>query len=187
MLRSMEDYRTLVQKIGVKGAQEILASINDLVAFGERGLNTDIKRLALKTEVFRFAFMRNSESFFAYKNAGSLIRGLSYEQKGLLPPTIAIQFQLAGRNNPHDLCFKFDHTADLPKRLAVIIGKNGVGKSQTLGRIVKAAIKGDKSLTDGISGDRLAINRIMAFATTNETDSVFPSDNQKNSRVWYRR
>jgi hypothetical protein len=41
----------------------------------------------------------------------------------------------------------------LPRRFAIVIGENGVGKSQTLGNIAKAALEGSKGLTDA-AGDR---------------------------------
>ena len=36
----------------------------------------------------------------------------------------------------------------LPQRFAIVIGKNGVGKSQTLAQIVDAALLGKAKLTD---------------------------------------
>ena len=71
--------------------------------------------------------------------------------------------------------------------MAVIIGKNGVGKSQTLGRIAKAALEGSVVLNDGTEGGRPLINRLLAFAPTNEAESVFPTDRQKRPRIWYQR
>ena len=120
----------------------MLTALNDLVALNEFESSAEILDLAIQTQVFSLSFMRSSDSYFAYKNAGQLLRGLSNEQTGILSPTLAIRFQLPGRMNEHHLTFSFDHSADLPRRIAVIIGKNGVGKSQTLGRIARAAIDG---------------------------------------------
>lgn len=187
MLPDMESYRGLVQALGFDYATEVLRVVNDLVALNEFDSSSDLLDLATQTEVFSLSFMRSSDSYFAYKNAGPLLRGLFSEQTGNLSPTLAIRFQLAGRANEHSLVFNFDHAADLPKRIAVIIGKNGVGKSQTLSRIARAALDGASTLTDGSDGGRPVINRLLAFAPTNEAESVFPTDKRKRPRIWYQR
>ncbi len=187
MLPDMEAYRRLVQILDASDATEVLTALNDLVTLNEFESTADILDLAVQSEVFSLSFMRSTDSYFAYKNAGPLLRGLSSEQTGILSPTLAIRFQLPGRQNEHDLRFSFDHSADLPKRIAVVIGKNGVGKSQTLGRIARAAIDGTAALTDGTDGGRPLINRLLAFAPTNEAESVFPTDKRKWPRIWYRR
>lgn len=187
MLPDMEAYRRLVQTLDADDATEALTALNDLVALNEFESTAPILDLATQSEVFSLSFMRSSDSYFAYKNAGPLLRGLSSEQTGILSPTLAIRFQLPGRQNEHDLRFSFDHAADLPKRIAIVIGKNGVGKSQTLGRIARAALDGTAALTDGTNGGRPLINRLLAFAPTNEAESVFPTDKRKRPRIWYQR
>jgi hypothetical protein len=187
MLPDMEAYRRLVQALDADDAMAALISLNDLVALNEFESTAAILDLATQTEVFSLSFMRSSDTYFAYKNAGHLLRGLSSEQTGILSPTLAIRFHLPGRQNEHYLKFSFDHAAGLPKRIAIIIGKNGVGKSQTLGRIARAAIDGAAALTDGTDGGRPLINRLLAFAPTNEAESVFPTDKRKRPRIWYQR
>lgn len=187
MLPDMEAYRRLVQILDADDATKALTALNDLVALSEFESTAPILDMAIRTEVFSLSFMRSSDSYFAYKNAGPLLRGLSSERTGILSPTLAIRFQLPGRKNEYHLRFSFDHSADLPKRIAVIIGKNGVGKSQTLGRIARAAIDGTVALTDATDGGRPLINRLLAFAPTNEAESVFPTDKRKRPRIWYQR
>lgn len=187
MLPDMESYRRLVQALDADDATSALTALNDLVALNEFESTAPILDLATQSQVFSLSFMRSSDSYFAYKNAGPLLRGLSSEQTGVLSPALAIRFQLPGRQNEHDLRFSFNHAADLPKRIAVVIGKNGVGKSQTLGRIARAALDGTEALTDGTDGGRPLINRLLAFAPTNEAESVFPTDKRKRPRIWYQR
>lgn len=187
MLPSMEAYRALVQRFGPARSVEVLRAMRDLVALNEFKTNANWLDIAAQSNVFLKSFMRNAESYFAYKNAGSILRGLEHEEFGKLSEVLDIRFQLPGRKNPHELAFRFNHDSDLPKRIAVIIGKNGVGKSQTLGRIVRAALNGDDSLRDGNTGGRVFVNRVLAFAPTNEAGSVFPGDRRKRPQVWYRR
>ncbi|MBK5533636.1 hypothetical protein JFT91_13695 [Pseudomonas sp. TH08] len=187
MLPDMDSYRKLSREFGVDSAVRILKSMNDLVALGEFKTPGNWLGLALESDVFLKSFVRNTESFYAFNNAGSILRGLAFEKFRNMSSSLAIVFQLPGKINSHEMLFRFGHDEELPKRIAVIIGENGVGKSQTLGRIVNAAITGDKALTDADSHQRPIFNRILAFAPTNEAGSVFPSDRRKRSKVWYKR
>lgn len=187
MLPDMESYRKMVSELGAADAVSVLLAIHDLVALTEFDQRRELLEAAQKTEVFGRSFMRNSGAYFAVKNAGPILRGLDSERTGVLSQSLSINFQLAAFPNEHRLSFDFDHDGDLPKRMAVIIGKNGVGKSQALGRIAKAALRGSESLTDGAAGGRPLINRLLAFAPTNEASSVFPRATGENPRIWYRR
>lgn len=187
MLPTMEAYRELVIKLGVEDAAEALRSLRDLVVLTEFKNNANWLDLAVTSEVFLKSFMRTSDSYYAFKNAGSVLRGLANEKFGRLSDVFDIKFTLPGRANRHELSFRFSHDSDLPKRIAIVIGKNGVGKSQTLGRIVRSALEGSDELRDGVSGDRVLVNRILAFAPTTEAGSVFPTDRRKRPKVWYKR
>jgi predicted ATPase len=187
MLFDMESYREIVARFKPSGAKLILRAMGDLVAIKEFKLNKKLVELAEKTDIFIESFVRSSESYYTYKNAGSILRGLKKENVKRPSQSIGISFRLPGREADHNLKFHFDHHAPLPKRIAIVIGKNGVGKSQTLGRIVKAALVADKKLVDIESGERPEINRLLAFAPTNEAKSAFPSERGKQARIWYRR
>lgn len=188
MLPNLDDYRRIVRSMGVDTAKKLLIALRDVVALTELQPKSNIPKLAAETKVFQKSFVRTSESFFAFKNAGSILRGLEAEQIRRMSKDIHVNFQLSGRRNQHQLKFQFDHEADLPKRIAVVIGKNGVGKSQALGTIARAALGGDiKSLNEGDRYSRVLINRLLAFAPTNESASVFPGERRKNAKVWYKR
>ncbi|MDH0869808.1 AAA family ATPase [Agrobacterium pusense] len=187
MLPEIGAYREIVSRFGPKDATQLLVGMHDVVAAEETYPGPIWFRGVREAGVFKQAFMRSSEAFFARTNAGAILQGLEYEEVGLISEIFNIRFHMAGRPNEHNLSFKFDVTGDiLPRRFAVVIGKNGVGKSQTLGHIANAALRGDKEMTDG-KGGRPSLNRLLAFAPTLTTSSVFPSDRRRNPRVWYRR
>ncbi|NDV76731.1 AAA family ATPase [Burkholderia cenocepacia] len=188
MLPSLADYRRVVRVIGVDTTQMLLMSINDVVALGELNPRSDISRLASESRVFQRSFTRTSEAFFAYKNAGPILRGLESERFGEMSNDIEVSFQLDGRKNRHRLEFRFEHKHELPKRIAVVIGKNGVGKSQALGNIARAALSGDaSSLREASTRGRVLMNRLLAFAPSSESASVFPAERRKTASVWYKR
>jgi energy-coupling factor transporter ATP-binding protein EcfA2 len=187
MLPDMASYRRIVGHFGPDEARLALRAINDMVEADDRPVGKPWLRAARESQIFLNAFLRQSEAYFTWKNAAPVLQGVQYEQLDRISDGVRIRFQLAGRPNEHDLKFRFSH-ADvvLPQRFAIVIGKNGVGKSQTLAQIVDAALLGKSKLTD-LAGDRPLFNRILGFYPSAATSSVFPPDRRKHSRVWYRR
>jgi energy-coupling factor transporter ATP-binding protein EcfA2 len=187
MLPDMRTYREVVSFLGPKEAADALVAINDVVAADEGLVGSTSLRAAKETAVFKQAFLRSSEAFFAWANAGPILRGLEYEEFGQISGDFNIHFQLDGRPNEHELSFRFDIKDDiLPKRFVVLIGKNGVGKSQALGSIARAALEGGQEMTDA-RGGRPSLNRLLAFSPTSTSSTVFPTERRRSSRVWYRR
>ncbi|CAM2192103.1 ATP-binding protein [Paraburkholderia kururiensis] len=188
MLPTLHDYRAVVRDMGPQAAGKLLLALNDLVAVGELRPTSNIPAAASITKVFQKSFVRTAEAYFAFKNAGPILRGVQSEEFGRMSQSIQVQFHLAGRRNEHQLMFRFDHSADLPKRVSIVIGKNGVGKSQALSQIVRALLVGDgEALFEAETQERVLVNRLLAFAPTNESASVFPTDRRKKAQVWYKR
>lgn len=187
MLPEMAAYRKIVSELGTREAREALTSLHDIVEAEDVAIGRPWLKTATRSRIFQQAFLRTTEAFFAWKNAGLILHGVEFEQLGLMSEELRIEFQLAGRPTPHRLRLRFAlHEALLPKRFAVLIGKNGVGKSQSLGRIADAAIRGLDTLTDG-AGDRPSFNRILAFYSTAVASEVFPAHRRNRAKVWYQR
>ena len=187
MLPDMDSYRRIVGRLGADEARIVLRAINDMVEADDRPVNRPWLSAARASRIFLNAFLRHSEPYFTWKNAAPILRGVEFEELGRISDGLRIQFQLAGRPNAHYLKFRFAHGEQvLPQRFAVVIGKNGVGKSQTLAQIVDAALLGKPELTD-LEGDRPVFSRIIGFYPSASTSSVFPNDRRKRARFWYRR
>lgn len=186
LLPDLEAYRTLVSELQVSGAREVLLKICDLVALSEFKSQSPLVKEAPSTSVFQFSLTRTAEAFFAYKNAGPILRGLDHEEIGRMSSTIEVEFQLSGFANKHELRFNFEHSGFLPKRMAIVIGKNGVGKSQVLGTIATRALDG-KGLIDPTTQGRAEFNRMLAFAPTKESLSIFPTTRRQRQYVKYSR
>lgn len=185
MLAAMAEYRKLVDALGPKEVRLLLHSLNDVVATTEFRPTTPWLDDAVSSAVFNMSFLRSSESFFTFKNAGPLLRGARYEEFNLSSTSLAVE--LPRDTMPAvEMTFQFDHDSTLPKRMAVVIGKNGVGKSQTLSHIARTALLRNTTLRDA-SGERFVFARLLAFAPTNEAEQVFPVAPQGRTHVWYRR
>jgi ABC-type Mn2+/Zn2+ transport system ATPase subunit len=187
MLRDLAAYRELVSKFGPEEARIVLRTMHDVVEAEESVGTPGWLKSGTESQLFRKAFLRTSEAFFAWRNAGDILEGTEFEPVSRLSDELRISFRLAGRPNDHVLGFRFKPEEEiLPKRFAIIIGQNGVGKSQTIGRIADAAIRGLDTLTDG-QGERPSFNRVLAFYPTAVASDAFPPERRRRSRTWYRR
>lgn len=187
MLPDMESYRRIVGRLGPDEGRLVLRAMHDMVEADDRPFGRPWLRAARDSRIFLNAFLRNSEPYFAWKNAAPILRGVEYQEFDRISRGVRIRFHLAGRPNAHDLKFHFARDDEvLPQRFAIVIGKNGVGKSQTLAQIVDAALVGKSELTD-LDGKRPVFNRILGFYPSATISPVFPSDRRKRARVWYRR
>ncbi len=189
MHRSMQEYRNVVERLGLSKAQSLLTALNDLVALRHYLRTPKWVDVAIENEVFNLAFMRNSESFYAFHNAGSILDGLEEEQLGLISNKLDLRFQLEGFDNEHIIQFRFHQEHVLPKRISVLIGKNGLGKSQALNQLVRAALR-NKGVEDNLKDPdigRPLISRIIAIGTPGETTNTFPGERRTTQKLYYRR
>lgn len=141
----------------------------------------------MNSNQFNFSFMRNSDTYFALKNAESLLGGLAAENLGGISKQLHLTFKLSTFQNRHEIDFQFEHDGTLPKRIAVLIGKNGVGKSQALAHIVESLLKGDQSELQDPINRRPLINRLLAVSGPGETITTFPTPPPFSERIKYRR
>lgn len=180
----MEEYRRFIYEFK-KSAQKFLFALNDLVALKNSPKNSGLVGDAMKTKVFNLAFMRDNERFFAFHNADSLFDGLEAESLSGMSRRFSLKYDLAGFVSPNSIEMDFDPVSVLPKRISLLIGRNGLGKSQALRAIVTSLLNGDSNFQDRERG-RPVLSRLLAIATPGETSNTFPNE-RKNKRIKYRR
>jgi predicted ATPase len=185
LLGGMAEYRSFISENGLASSNQLLLLFNDLVALRRRQKQPEWIAAALKTKVFKLAFMRNSEPFFAFHNADSLLGGLDREEFGRMSTNLSLSYRLNGFSRKHELDLSFSFDDILPKRITVLIGRNGLGKSQALASIVRSLVKGDSHLV-GEDSTRPMISRVLAIATPGETTNTFPPE-RNNKRIRYKR
>tara|TARA_R110000737_G_scaffold352273_1_gene397586 strand:+ start:23024 stop:24649 length:1626 start_codon:yes stop_codon:yes gene_type:complete len=189
LLPSMQDYRNIIRKSGIEFAELFFLSINDLVYYKLSQSNWFEE--ALSSKVFKQKFMRKSESFFAFHNAENLLSGLEDEDISGVSKNLLLKFKLDGFNNEHEINLCYESDSLIPKRINILIGKNGVGKSQALTKFCRLALRmtdeeGLLQDTDQ-SLDRPMINRMIAIGTPGETRYTFPGERVKQQKLFYRR
>lgn len=188
LFTSIEIYRKLIREIGVDEATLVLESINDMSFANASRSKAKWFAEAQRERAFTESLIRSSEAFFAFSNASFLLDGLEEERLDSVSSTLRLKFQLEGFGNSHELSFTFDKASVFPKNIAVVIGKNGVGKSQALAKLVVAALSNDTAVFSDSEGQRPMISRILALATPGETANTFPPPPRKRQRaIDYRR
>lgn len=190
LLPSIGVYRNLVKTLGTDSASKVLKAINDLVYLKDNPKSITWMQEILSSDVFSKSFMRNSEPFFAFHNAGNLIKGLEFEEFDNLSNKLNLTFQLDGYINPHSIDLKFSSSGLIPKRINILIGENGTGKSQALNHFVRASLQQrnyKNNLTDiDTESGRPMISRLLAIGTPGETNNTYPKDSIKNPKLNYR-
>ncbi len=191
MLPNMQSYRKLVHFYGVKLANELLLIMNDLIVKKQKNKHDEWVKNAIETSVFKFGFMRNSEPFFAYSNADSILNGLTEEKFDNISNNLTLTFKLSNFANEHRINLKYSHNSLIPKRINILIGKNGLGKSQALNKFCRSALRyknEEHFLIDEKSfGSRPMINRLLAIGTPGETSNTFPVERLSSQKLYYRR
>jgi predicted ATPase len=117
--------------------------------------------------------------------------GLIDEDISGISKDLLLKFKLDGFNNEHEINLRYESDSLIPKRINVLIGKNGVGKSQALTKFCRLALKmGDEKgeLRDTNENlERPMINRLIAIGTPGETRNTFPGERVKQQKLFYRR
>lgn len=196
MLPDMASYRRLVSKLGVDNSIRLLEVINDLVVRkDDKSFSNEFNIIRDYSEPFNLGFMRNSESYFALHNARSILNGLEQENIGVLSNKLALKFKLDNFQNEHLIRLNYEAGSILPKRINVLIGENGLGKSSALKIFTQAALQHktykDCLFQEGTTkegfGKRAMINRLIALATPGETVKTFPPERRRTQKLYYRK
>lgn len=184
--QSIQDYRAIVKKLGVDGAKEFLLAINDVVAIKKYKTNPEWITKALDSNAFKNSLSRTSQSYFAYMNGASVLDGVEYEEIGKISDLIYLEGEenISGFNVRPPLVFEFNFQSFLPSRVVTLIGKNGVGKSQSLKILVESFVVGNGKIKNRY-GERPQVNRLLAIATAGEVQNTFPRP-RKKSLIDYR-
>ncbi len=189
LLPDMSSYRKLVKSLGSQNAELLLLAVNDLVVFKQT--QEEWVEDALSSEVFTHGFMRDSEPFFAFNNADSVLGGVEDEDFSVISQKLDLTFSLDGYVNQHEIKLRFSSGSLIPRRINILIGKNGLGKSQALRNFCRAALRyrdSKETLIDVERKDeRPMISRLLAIATPGETDNTFPQERKKTQKLFYRR
>lgn len=184
MQHSTASYKDLVAELGEQNAKSVLVVLGDIVIAEKEELPPVWLDSALKSEAFNLSFLRSPDGFLAYFEGYNAFKGRELEFDISPPQTLKLAFQLDAFANPHQFEFNFSVESTLPRNMAVIVGKNGVGKSRTLNELAHAVLGNKNNLTDG-AGLSPIITKLIAVCTPGETEATFPPAGGNKSETRY--
>ena len=163
------DYRGLVDDLGNHMAIEALLAVNDIISMKEyRPNNPEIKNHRLRKRIVK-SLVRRTEQLFLLDNGIEILRENERASIDAARPAFRCGFRLRdGREYAFD--FEFGSTKELGQRIAVLIGKNGSGKTQTLWHTAELALG---SLSNEWCGN-FTPSRIIGFYSGHKVSKVFP-------------
>ncbi|WP_282157044.1 AAA family ATPase [Shimia thalassica] len=178
---SAMDYRALVDHLGNHHALEALLAVNDIISLKEyRPNNPEIKNHRLRKRVLK-SLIRRTEQSFLLENGIEILKENERASIDAARPEFRCGFRLRdGREYSFD--FRFGLTTDLGQRIAVLIGKNGSGKTQTLRHIAKMALG---ALSNDWRGNFIP-SRIIGFYSGYRVSKVFPPQTLKRMVSGYK-
>jgi energy-coupling factor transporter ATP-binding protein EcfA2 len=189
---NLQEYRKVVLNLGVKATDLLLKSINNVLLTENFITPIGLYEKVVSSNAFSRAFMRKSESFFAFHNAESITKGIEFENYSAISRSFNLKFKLNGFNNSHEINFNFDSKAMIPSRISVLIGKNGLGKSQSLTKLCRALLRRKEPTTTKIhtldSSLKIPmINRLLALVSPGVANLTFPREYTSSQKLFYRK
>lgn len=162
ILDDLYAYRNLVGRMGLPDTVAVLKAIHDIPALSLESKPEPWYGAALASDGFRFGLLRAPQRYFAYRRAADILSGNEKGGIELSSAKATLQFKLLTFANKHVIRFEFQPTKYFDHRIHVLIGENGVGKSQALSHIVDALAKGGSSPSQFFSDGQFS--RVIAFS-----------------------
>lgn len=174
-----DEYEEL-KKIFPDDFDEILLELNDIVYLNKHDSTSSLLELT-KNEAYECSLLR----------AQSVKKLLLESSKILYGDTLSserFKFDFNFKLNNNDYKYKFDFVDNgLPHRINILIGKNGVGKSQSIKKIADYLI--EPSLLKDVEEFHISdhpsfISNLIVFAYNPYEDFTVPKDNAKLSIIY---
>lgn len=168
-------YRQLVETVGFDNAVSALRSMHDVVLANLEQEDKEVIALTL-SEDFHVGMVRSATRYTAYRRGGQYLRRQLREAVGDAAATFSVEAPLPGSPKPVTVNFDFEPDPIFDDRACVLIGRNGVGKTQLLRLIVE----GMTDWPDGEGSLSAEIGKSARFSRTIVFSSV-PSDPYRKS------
>lgn len=145
LLHSEEAYRNLASELGLALAVAALRSLGDAVLLNLEGGDPEQLEL-IESDAFHLSMLRQNSSWTALRRGSRHLRYNPIQDMFEAASSFCMAVDLPSALNRYRIDFDFSEDRLIRDRFAVLIGKNGAGKSQLL-----------LSLIDGMSGGALKL------------------------------
>lgn len=186
IMSDINEYRRLMKKTrSADITLSILTTINDIAAL--QGLDKKEEILEINnSDVFKYSFMRDYSARFAFYHALDIIKGLENEKLDYITSSFSLNLKLDQYENAPPLHINTEQDNILPGRMAVLIGENGVGKTQSLRSIIECFYRDrddNIKLIDCDTGLEPKVNKIIAIEPPGEVTGSLPRKRDINYKV----
>lgn len=159
LLLDIKSYSELRAELGETRARQLLEAAHDISLFREAGRMVPDWPDFFTTKVYALSMVRSSEAHIAERNAAAVLRGL--DPFSISDVRIPFEARLTG--TPPRLTFKFEFgRSALRGRIAVLVGKNGLGKTTSLAKLAQGLV--DRKYRNAQLIPRPEVNQVLAFA-----------------------
>jgi energy-coupling factor transporter ATP-binding protein EcfA2 len=176
LLIETKHYSIARRAVGIERATELLHGLHDIALLSEEGEEVQGWTDFFESEVYHLAMVRSSESYFAMRRGAWVLAGRQTSGTDARTPFKA---ELKGRGPKLSLDFQFNGDNVLRGRMAVLIGKNGCGKTTSLAKLARGLV--DLKSRVATITDRPEVNQVLAFAHTASLSLFQPSSNSTGS------
>lgn len=170
-----KSYSLIRRAIGTERGTDLLKALHDMA------ISSSVSRdwLEFSADPIRsLAMLRSSEAFFAYRRGARMLNGLQEESDDSQRP---FKVALKGVGPKFNFDFKFEEANLLRGRIAVLIGKNGCGKTSSLAKISRALIDTHSRLATIV--DKPDLNQVVVFIHTSSVREFTPSSKEGAARA----
>lgn len=181
VMNEEDGYATLVHALGFAVAVATLRTMGDAVVLD---IDNDDPRAALIASLdFHEGALRNSETYYAFRHGARHLTPYDSVAQSDARGTFRFVAQLPGVATPSEAIFDFTPDVLLRERLAVLIGRNGVGKSQLVQALVEGLRRHPES--QGYSSTKAAvIEATPPFSRLIVLSSVASDTYPRNIPAW---
>lgn len=159
LLFESQQYSLMRNLIGSDNSKKLLESLNDVSVLASQQKKISGWEDFFESEVFTEAMTRASESYFAYRRGADVLDSNDWYEDDVQKN---FNVKLVGEGPKFEFNFNFDSSNHLRGRIAVIVGKNGLGKTESLRKLAGAFAGSDVKYAQ-ISRD-LSFNQVLAFS-----------------------
>lgn len=159
LLMDIKSYAELRAELGENRSRQLLEAAHDISLIREAGRTVPDWPDFFTTKVYALSMVRSSEAHIAERNAAAVLMG----RDPFAISDVRVPFEASLTGAPPRLTFKFEfgHSA-LRGRIAVLVGKNGLGKTTSLAKLAQGLV--DRRYRHAQLTPRPEVNQVLAFA-----------------------
>lgn len=171
--RSLSSYRNIVEILYPNAAVELLVSLRDMMALKYYKPNSaEINSSSFNRHLLR-KLAKTPEEIQIYLRGHQILTASEAVAIRSSKPQLRMQFT-ARNGYGSDVNFQFGTVDDLGARAAVLIGKNGVGKTHFLRQIATLMLTPSHDLSPYVDDGPFRASRLLCFFTGPRVSRAFP-------------